>query len=141
MRSASRPAAVLINNWCVMKIDGILEDVKPYRLSEITARTFVRLIKPLNHFFSLRIASRILGTWSKIPTIVFQRLLLYLIPYPARGTHWILRNSCCNKTCCLPPVAIITSQPKFNKWFISGMQRVACPRPQSSGATRTMGLF
>lgn len=35
---------------------------------------------------------------------------------------------------------MITSQLRAVSSLIIGMQRVACPRPQSSGATNTLGL-
>lgn len=50
-------------------------------------------------------------------------------------------NSVLNKLACKPSAPTITSYPLFSKALIKGISRVAWPKPQSSGATKTLRML
>jgi hypothetical protein len=76
--------------------------------------------------------------------IIFQGrknlFLLYLIRYPFTGKKSITGNSFLKREDAAPSAAIITSHSFCNNAAIIGIHLVACPRPQSNGATNTLGL-
>ena len=66
--------------------------------------------------------------------------LLYLIRYPSTVKNFIAGNSFFRREDMAPSAAIITSHSRCNSSLIIGIHLVACPRPQSNGATNTLGL-
>ena len=132
------PKPDMIWSWCVMKTVFVFFVYSPYLLSLMIKSHLLSFSCVLSHLFSLYMARRIFG----ICDIIFKTknipFLGYLIRYPFKGIYSILGNSFFRILMVGGSPAMVTLKFIAISWLIMGMQRVACPNPQSSGATSTV---
>ncbi len=121
-------------------MQGIILVNNPGRLSEITMSMVCSFITLCAHLFYCHITLKIFGNCNIIE-IQTGKYFEYFILYDGMSKNFTEGNSFCNNHFPLELAAIRTQHPLLIRVFIIGIHLVACPIPQSNGATRTILFF
>ena len=139
--SASFPDPDCTRSWWVMNTVRTLVECKPYLLSLISRSQFLFFNCFDSQKCSRWMAHHILGNWSNIFQTKNWPWFGYLTLYPLMKMNVTVGNSFLRRAFVASFPAIVISYPFSKRCSIIGMQRVACPSPQSNGAIKIEFFF